>query len=233
MKKTKARTTSSSSRASSPRASTKKSTARGAKSAPKVAAKRSAASRTAPRAASRTRAKPAPSGASKSAKVGAPAAGAPAPAFSLSSDAGDSVSLSDYRGKWVVVYFYPKDHTPGCTREAIDFQAAARTLSDEGAAVLGVSRDSIASHCSFKAKQGLRFPLLSDPSAEVHQLYGAYGEKVMYGRSMIGALRTTALIRPDGTLARLFQRVRVDGHADAVLAAIREEKKSLGQTTES
>ena len=231
MKKTTARTKSSTSRTAA-RAGATKSTARRAKSAPKVAAKRSAPPRKASPAASRTRA-PA-RGASKLAtksttKSTGPTAGAVAPAFSLPSDAGDSVSLSDYRGKWVVVYFYPKDHTPGCTREAIDFQAAGVTFSDEGAAVLGISRDTIASHCSFKAKQGLKFPLLSDPSAEVHRLYGAYGEKVMYGRSMIGALRTTALIRPDGTLARLFQRVRVDGHADAVLAAIREEKKSLGQ----
>jgi len=225
MKKTKARTKSSTSRTAA-RAGATKSTARRAKSAPKAAAKRSAPSRKASPTASRARAAPAGAGVGKSA---APAAGAVAPAFSLPSDAGDSVSLSDYRGKWVVVYFYPKDHTPGCTREAIDFQAAGVTFSDEGAAVLGISRDTIASHCSFKAKQGLKFPLLSDPSAEVHRLYGAYGEKVMYGRSMIGALRTTALIRPDGTLARLFQRVRVDGHADAVLAAIREEKKSLGQ----
>ena len=130
------------------------------------------------------------------------------------------MSLKDYRGKWVVLYFYPKDHTPGCTREAIAFEGAAGALKKRGAVVLGVSRDSVATHCSFKAKQRLHFPLLSDPTSEVHKLYGAYGDKLMYGRKVTGALRTTAVIRPDGKLGRLFTSVKVDGHADAVLAAI-------------
>ena len=90
----------------------------------------------------------------------------------------------------------------------------------KGAVVLGVSRDSVATHCSFKAKQGMHSPLLSDPTSEVHKLYGAYGDKLMYGRKVTGALRTTALIRPDGKLGKLFTSVKVDGHADAVLAAI-------------
>jgi peroxiredoxin Q/BCP len=157
--------------------------------------------------------------------AGKPAAGGPkldaqAPSFTLTSDAGESVSLKDYRGKWVVLYFYPKDHTPGCTREAIAFEGATSALRRKGAVVLGVSRDSVATHCSFKEKQGLHFPLLSDPTSEVHKLYGAYGDKLMYGRKVTGALRTTALIRPDGTLGRLFTSVKVDGHADAVLAEI-------------
>jgi peroxiredoxin Q/BCP len=151
-----------------------------------------------------------------------PKVGAAAPSFTLTSDAGESVSLKDLRGKWVVLYFYPKDHTPGCTREAIAFEGAAATLRRKDAVVLGVSRDSVATHCSFKEKQGLHFPLLSDPTAEVHKLYGAYGDKLMYGKKITGALRTTAIIRPDGTLARLFTSVKVDGHADAVLAAIDE-----------
>jgi peroxiredoxin Q/BCP len=156
--------------------------------------------------------------------------GAPAPPFSLASDAGNNISLSDYGGKWVVLYFYPKDHTPGCTREAVAFESAGAVLADEGAVVVGVSRDSVATHCSFKAKQALRFPLLSDPSSQVHKLYGAYGQKMMYGKSITGALRTTVVIRPDGTVARLFQNVKVDGHADKVLAAIREDKKALGES---
>jgi peroxiredoxin Q/BCP len=165
--------------------------------------------------------KTSPSAARSTSKAaGGPKLDAPAPSFTLPSDAGDSVSLKDYRGKWVVLYFYPKDHTPGCTREAIAFEGATNALRRKGAVVLGVSRDSVATHCSFKEKQGLHFPLLSDPTSEVHKLYGAYGDKLMYGRKVTGALRTTALIRPDGTLGRLFTSVKVDGHADAVLAEI-------------
>lgn len=156
-----------------------------------------------------------------------PAVGAPAPAFSLPADSGGSVSLADHKGKWVVVFFYPKDNTPGCTREAVGFEGAASALKQRGAVVLGVSRDSIASHCNFKAKQALRFPLLSDPTAEVHKRYGAYGDKMMYGKKVTGTIRTTALIRPDGRLARLFSNVKVDGHVDAVLAAIDDGKKAL------
>src|SRR5262249_28485180 len=103
--------------------------------------------------------------------AGAPKVGAKAPSFKLASDAGESVSPSDYLGKWVVLYFYPKDHTPGCTREAIGFEGAASALKKRSAVVLGVSRDSVATHCSFKSKQGLHFPLLSDPTSEVHKLY--------------------------------------------------------------
>src|SRR4051794_9020716 len=160
------------------------------------------------------------------AKADAPIVGAPAPAFTLPSDTNPKVSLADYKGKWVVLYFYPKDHTSGCTREAIAFEASATALRKKGAVVLGVSRDTVASHCSFKEKQGLAFPLLSDPTAEVHRRYGAFGEKTMYGKKIIGAIRPTALIRPDGTLARLFSNVKVDGHVDAVLRAIDDAKKA-------
>jgi len=159
-------------------------------------------------------------------KTSAPKVGSPAPRFSLPSDAGTDVALGDLKGKWVVLYFYPKDHTPGCTREAIGFEGAAAALKKKGAVVLGVSRDSIATHCSFKEKQGLRFPLLSDPTLEVHKLYGAFGDKMMYGKKITGVLRTTALIRPDGTLAKLFSNVKVDGHVDAVLKAIDELGKA-------
>jgi peroxiredoxin Q/BCP len=151
-----------------------------------------------------------------------PKVGSPAPTFSLPADGGETISLKDYKGKWVVLFFYPKDSTPGCTREAVSFEAAGATLRKKGAVVLGVSRDSIASHCNFKEKQNLRFPLLSDPTADVHKAYGAFGEKMMYGKKVIGAIRTTALIGPDGKLERLFSKVRVDGHADAVLVALDE-----------
>jgi peroxiredoxin Q/BCP len=162
----------------------------------------------------------------KTAKPTKPEVDSPAPRFSIASDAGKDVSLVDFKGKWVVLYFYPKDHTSGCTREAIAFEEASTALKKKGAVVVGVSRDSIPSHCSFKEKQSLHFPLLSDPTAEVHKLYGAFGDKMMYGKKVTGAIRTTALIRPDGTLAKLFSNVKVDGHVDAVLEAIDEAKKA-------
>ena len=162
----------------------------------------------------------------KTEKASAPKIDSPAPRFSLPSDSGEEVSLRDLEGKWVVLYFYPKDHTSGCTREAIAFEAAAATLRKKGAVVLGVSRDTVASHCSFKEKQGLKFPLLSDPTADAHKRYGAFGDKMMYGKKVTGAIRTTALIRPDGTLARLFSNVKVDGHVDAVLRAIDEANEA-------
>jgi len=162
---------------------------------------------------------------------GGPKVGSPAPSFSLPADSGEEVTLARQKGKWVVLYFYPRDNTPGCTREAIAFQGAAAALKQRGAVVLGVSRDSITSHCGFKEKQGLRFPLLSDPDSKVHKLYGAYGDKMMYGKKVTGALRTTALIAPDGKLARLFSNVKVDGHADAVLAAIDAAKQANASTS--
>jgi peroxiredoxin Q/BCP len=162
----------------------------------------------------------------KTEKSSAPKIDSPAPRFSLPSDSGQEVSLGDFKGKWVVLYFYPKDHTPGCTREAIGFEGASAALKKKGAVVLGVSRDSIPTHCSFKEKQGLHFPLLSDPTTTVHKLYGAFGDKMMYGKKVTGAIRTTALIRPDGTLAKVFSNVKVDGHVDAVMKAIDEAKKA-------
>ena len=155
-----------------------------------------------------------------------PKVGSPAPSFSLPADTGGEVTLAGQKGKWVVLYFYPRDNTPGCTRQAIAFQGAAAALKQRGAVVFGVSRDSIASHCGFKEKQGLRFPLLSDPDSKVHKLYGAYGDKMMYGKKITGALRTTAVIAPDGRLHRLFANVKVDGHAEAVLAAIDAAKQA-------
>jgi thioredoxin-dependent peroxiredoxin len=151
--------------------------------------------------------------------------GAKAPSFSLLDDRGKRLSLSDLEGRWIVLYFYPKDNTAGCTREAIAFRDAGAKLKRARAVVLGVSRDSVDSHSKFKQRHGLEFTLLSDPTTSTHKAYGAYGQKVMYGKKTEGALRTTVLIRPDGTVARVFPKVRVDGHVDAVLTALDEESR--------
>jgi peroxiredoxin Q/BCP len=148
--------------------------------------------------------------------------GDPAPDFELESDAGGRVSLGDFAGKWLIVYFYPKDSTPGCTREAQAFTAAAPGLKKLGAAVVGISKDSVKSHCSFRDKFEIRFPLLSDPDLAVHKAYGAWGMKTMYGKKMEGTIRSTFLVAPDGTIAGEWKSVKVDGHADAVEAALRE-----------
>jgi peroxiredoxin Q/BCP len=148
--------------------------------------------------------------------------GRKAPSFKLPASTGGVVSLSDFKGQVVVLYFYPRDNTPGCTIEANDFQAALPKLKKLGAAVLGVSKDSIASHEKFAGKCNLTFPLLSDPDAEVIEAYGAWGEKNMYGKKITGILRTTVVIDGEGKVAQVFPSVRVKGHVDAVLEAVRE-----------
>lgn len=148
------------------------------------------------------------------------AEGDKAPDFTLPADDGTEVSLSDFEGKRVVLYFYPKDATPGCTQQACDFRDALPTLKKKGVVVLGVSKDSIASHQKFKAKQSLNFPLLSDADTKVMQAYGAWGEKNMYGKKILGCIRTTVLIGKDGKIERIWPKVKVAGHADEVLAAI-------------
>jgi len=144
-----------------------------------------------------------------------------APAFDLESDAGGRVSLRDFAGKTLVLYFYPRDNTPGCTRQAQGFTAAKKAIEAAGGAVVGVSRDSIKSHQSFRTKCSLGITLLSDPDLAAHKAYGAWGEKTMYGKKVEGVLRTTFLVK-DGKIARIFPNVKVDGHADAVLAALRD-----------
>jgi peroxiredoxin Q/BCP len=146
--------------------------------------------------------------------------GKKAPAFSLPSSEGGKLGLADLKGKTVVLYFYPKDDTPGCTREAQGFRDAAKKLAKRGAVVVGVSRDSLASHDKFIDKYDLDFALLSDPDAAVHKKYGAWGEKNMYGKKTVGPIRTTVVIGPDQKVVKVFPRVRVDGHVQKVLEAV-------------
>ena len=145
-----------------------------------------------------------------------------APAFTLESDSGDKVSLSKLKGKNVVVYFYPRDNTPGCTVEAQDFNKALKKLEKLDAVVLGISKDSIASHCKFRDKYGLKFPLLSDPDGGVLEKYGAWGEKKLYGKTSMGIIRSTVIVAADGKVKKIFPKVRVKGHVDAVLEALAE-----------
>ncbi len=143
-----------------------------------------------------------------------------APALSLESDGGARVSLADFAGRPVVVYFYPKDDTPGCTVEAQDFTARAADFAKAGAAVLGVSKDSVKSHCRFRDKYGLKVTLLSDPDLAAHRAWGAFGEKVMYGKKVEGTIRSTFVVGADGRVAHAWSPVKVPGHVDAVLAAL-------------
>jgi peroxiredoxin Q/BCP len=146
--------------------------------------------------------------------------GKKAPDFKLESSEGGEVSLKGFRGKTVVLYFYPKDDTPGCTREACAFRDSQAALKKKGVVVLGVSGDSIASHEKFKAKYKLNFPLLSDPDKAVAKKYGAWGEKVLYGKRSVGMIRSTFVIDAEGVVRKVFPRVKVDGHADQVLEAV-------------
>jgi peroxiredoxin Q/BCP len=149
--------------------------------------------------------------------------GSSAPPFTLTDGQGRSVSLADFAGRHVVLYFYPKDDTPGCTKEACGFRDAWRELQDLGVAVLGVSADDAASHARFATKYRLPFPLLSDPDHRVMSAYGAYGEKMMYGLKKVGVIRSTVWIGPDGRVRRHWARVaNAERHPDQVLAALRD-----------
>jgi peroxiredoxin Q/BCP len=147
--------------------------------------------------------------------------GARAPAFSLAASTGAKVKLSDFEDQILVLYFYPRDSTPGCTVEAQEFTAALPRLKKLGATVLGVSKDSIESHCRFRDKYDLGFPLLSDPDGVTLEKYGAWGEKVLYGKKSLGIIRSTVIIK-DGKIARHFAKVKVKGHVDQVVEAVAE-----------
>lgn len=148
-------------------------------------------------------------------------AGAKAPDFKLQSEEGKTVSLKDFAGKKVVLYFYPRDMTPGCTREACSFTENQSRIKKLGAVVLGVSADSVESHKKFKEKYGLSFPLLSDPNKEVIEKYGVWQEKSMYGKKMMGIVRTTFVIDEAGKIAHIFSKVKVDGHTDKVIEKLK------------
>lgn len=150
--------------------------------------------------------------------------GQKAPAFSLPADDGKTVKLADFQGRPVVLYFYPKDDTPGCTKEACAFRDRKKEIEKLGAVVVGVSPDDVESHVRFKEKYRLNFPLLADKDHQVAERYGAWREKNMYGKKTLGIQRSTFLIGPDGTVAKVWKRVKVDGHDEQVLEAL----KNLG-----
>lgn len=148
--------------------------------------------------------------------------GKKAPAFTLTADDGEKVRLADLKGSPVVLYFYPKDDTPGCTKEACAFRDQQKALKKLGAHVFGVSPDDVASHEKFRDKYKLNFPLLADPNHKVAEKYGAWREKNMYGKKSMGIQRSTYVIDADGKVAKLWKRVKVDGHDEQVLEALGE-----------
>ena len=148
-------------------------------------------------------------------------AGDAAPAFTLPDQDGTDVSLQDFAGRQVVVYFYPADDTPGCTKEACQFNDNLGAFSRAGVTVVGISPDGAAKHQRFREKYGLTFPLLSDPDHSTMAAYGAWGEKTLYGKKTVGVIRSTFLIGPSGSVERAWYNVRADGHAEKVLAELR------------
>ena len=150
-----------------------------------------------------------------------PEIGSTAPAFTLKSDSGDKIKLADLKGKPVVLYFYPKDDTPGCTTEACNFRDASQTLASLDAIVLGVSPDDVESHVKFRDKHSLNFPLLADVDHKVAEKYGAWREKNMYGKKSMGIQRSTFLIDSAGKIAQVWKRVKVVGHDQQVIDAIK------------
>lgn len=155
-----------------------------------------------------------------------PLEGKKAPAFSLPTDSKAAVKLSDFLGKYVILYFYPKDMTPGCTQESCEFGESHVQLKKLGAVVLGVSKDSVESHKKFKAKYSLPFELISDSEGKLCEKFGVWKEKSLYGRKFMGIERSTFIIGPDGKILRAYQPVKVKGHVAAVAQDLIELKKA-------
>jgi thioredoxin-dependent peroxiredoxin len=151
-------------------------------------------------------------------------AGDRAPAFTLKDQDGKTHRLSDYKGQTVVLYFYPRDDTPGCTTQACSFRDYHREILEQGAVVLGVSTDSADSHQKFRAKHDLTFPLLVDEDAKVSTKYGAWGEKTLYGKKMVGMTRATFIIGPDGKLTKVWKRAKAADHGEAVFKVLMEQQ---------
>jgi peroxiredoxin Q/BCP len=147
-------------------------------------------------------------------------AGDKAPAFTLEDQDGTKVSLKDFKGQKVIVYFYPRDDTPGCTKEACQFNDNLSAFKQADVVVLGISPDTAAKHTAFRAKFGLTFPLLSDPDKATMEAYGAFGEKTMYGKKVIGVIRSTFIVDEKGKIERAWYSVKADGHAAKVLEAV-------------
>lgn len=149
-----------------------------------------------------------------------------APDFSLPTDGGGDAALKDYAGRWLVVYFYPKDDTPGCTAESCSFRDHLPAFGKLGVDVVGVSKDSVKKHDKFKAKYDLNFPLLSDEQGDMCERYGVWVEKSMYGKKYMGIERSTFLIDPAGKIAAIWRKVKVEGHVEEVLGALKNMKNS-------
>ena len=216
-----ARTTSKAAKSPSPAAGKSRKSAatpashKGASKRLKISGRAQSKSRTAK---AKTSAKSVANG-SSAGKTKALVEGLMAPQFRLPRDGGSTVSLSDFAGKKLVLFFYPRADTPGCTREAIDFTRLSEAFAASGTALLGVSADSLKAQEKFRDKHEIAVPLISDEQHEMLEAYGAWGEKSMYGRKFLGIIRSTVLLGPDGRVAKIWRNVKVDGHADDVLAA--------------
>ena len=152
--------------------------------------------------------------------------GKPIPAFSLQDDQDRTITAKDFKGHWTVLYVYPKDSTPGCTTESCDFRDNLARVKGLGAEVYGISRDSLKSHQNFKAKQGLTFPLLSDPECALLKPLGAFGKKVMYGKEVMGLIRSTFLVDPKGVIRHVWPKVSVKGHVQEVIETLQALQKA-------
>ena len=149
-----------------------------------------------------------------------PEPGSPAPDFTGATAPGTTLHLGALRGQWVALYFYPKDDTPGCTKQACNLRDHTSALAEAGVAVVGVSGDSLESHDRFASKHDLPFPLVADPDREIQNAYGVYGEKSLYGKTVVGVKRTTFLIDPEGIVRHVFKRPKTDRHAEEILARL-------------